>query len=403
MESSPGGRSDHQQDDEDIPQGPPTITQDTESLESHGRASKLRGMSPQPQTSPLTARQIANQAKDSANQAQDSDSENSSSESPPPRHHKEMFGTHNTAGYIPMPLSDLESSTILAAAQSTLANTFTFPARIPAALAYMPKTPEMNTISKHPIHGAPGARMEGSQLFARNSREHGSLTGKHVDGLSSTKFSETTNNLGEPYGARKNLFTQRYFSNRPPVLPQGGEGSNSIAAPSGLSRPLPVRRKSMVDMLSPPGYIPEELLQAGLTMDTASDDDDDFLPIPPAKVVVQGPEDDAEDVPGPTRAEKGKGPQNITRDQSAGHPDGRPSVEVNLEIETAGHKMQAEIVELAEKFGLSYATVLRKLGFSRQQESREPNLANTFRKVHKHRLAAISQGNSPPLFTCGLR
>lgn len=83
-----------------------------------------------------------------------------------------------------------------------------------------------------------------------------------------------------------------------------------------------------------------------------------------------------------------------SRNASAGPSDalrGRPSTVVNREIERVGHRMQRELVELAEQAGISYDTLLRKVGFS-QQGVREPTLGNVFRKVHKHRLLATQQG-----------
>ncbi|KZP22525.1 hypothetical protein FIBSPDRAFT_890401 [Athelia psychrophila] len=88
------------------------------------------------------------------------------------------------------------------------------------------------------------------------------------------------------------------------------------------------------------------------------------------------------------RGDKGKAPERHAR---AGPSTGSPSFEVTEELERVGHKMQAEVNDLADKFGLSYETILRKIGFARQQEVQEPNVANIFRKVHKHRLAAASE------------
>lgn len=88
---------------------------------------------------------------------------------------------------------------------------------------------------------------------------------------------------------------------------------------------------------------------------------------------------------------KGKGPQ---RNASAGPSDfhrGRPTVETNQEIERVGHRIQGELVALAEKVGLSYDTLLRKVGLS-HQGVREPTMGNIFRKVHKQRLLASGEG-----------
>lgn len=90
---------------------------------------------------------------------------------------------------------------------------------------------------------------------------------------------------------------------------------------------------------------------------------------------------------------KGKAPQ---RNASAGPSDtygGRPTTETNQEIERVGHRIQGELVALAEKSGLSYDTLLRKIGLS-HQGVREPTLGNVFRKVHKHRLLASGQGTN---------
>lgn len=98
-----------------------------------------------------------------------------------------------------------------------------------------------------------------------------------------------------------------------------------------------------------------------------------------------------------SQARKGKAPVRNAEPGPSGEQRGRPPVEVNVEIETAGHRIQGELVELAEKHGLSYETLLRKVGFASQQEVRLPNLANMFRKVHKHRLVAINERKSSVL------
>lgn len=70
---------------------------------------------------------------------------------------------------------------------------------------------------------------------------------------------------------------------------------------------------------------------------------------------------------------------------------GRPTTQAAEEIDRVGHRIQAELVALADKLGLSYATLLKKIGFA-GQEVREPTLANVFRQVHKHRLLAKGLG-----------
>lgn len=84
---------------------------------------------------------------------------------------------------------------------------------------------------------------------------------------------------------------------------------------------------------------------------------------------------------------KGKAPQ---RNASVG-PSGRPTTETNREIERVGQRIQGELAALAEKSGLTYDALLRKIGLS-HQGVREPTLANVFRKVHKHRLLAQGEG-----------
>lgn len=92
------------------------------------------------------------------------------------------------------------------------------------------------------------------------------------------------------------------------------------------------------------------------------------------------------DVKGKTKAK--------SRNASAGPsnpPRGRPTVEANQEIEEVGHRIQSELSALASKLGLSYDTLLRKMGFA-QQEVRDPNLMNVFKQVHKQRLIAAGKG-----------
>lgn len=99
--------------------------------------------------------------------------------------------------------------------------------------------------------------------------------------------------------------------------------------------------------------------------------------------------DNESPLPAP-RKDKGKQKQ---RNASAGPSNsarGRPTIQVNQEIEEVAHRMQGELVVLASKLGLSYETLLRKMGFT-QQEVRDPNLSNVFKQVHKQRLRASGQ------------
>lgn len=117
-----------------------------------------------------------------------------------------------------------------------------------------------------------------------------------------------------------------------------------------------------------------------------SDEEGDF--VPPAGTEADEMDDLQTPSPEPPPAKsKGKGKAR-ERNASPGPSEttrGRPTIEANKDIEEVGHRIQAELAALADKYGLSYDTVLRKVGLS-PQAVREPTLGNVFRKVHKHRL-----------------
>lgn len=117
-------------------------------------------------------------------------------------------------------------------------------------------------------------------------------------------------------------------------------------------------------------------------------EEDDVQPQRPFTHRETGSRESTGSPPPATRAQKGKAPLRNVDTRSLHQPHGRPAVSVNEELERVGHRMQAELVELAKTHDLSYKTLLRKVGFAGQQETRLPNLANMFRKVHKHRLIA---------------
>lgn len=137
--------------------------------------------------------------------------------------------------------------------------------------------------------------------------------------------------------------------------------------------------------------------------------------VPPASPAHSGMSDDDdehadepadEDVTAKSLPRKGKGKARAKqRNASAGPSNpaagGRPTVEVNQEIERVAHRMQVELVDLANKLGLSYETLVRKMGFN-QQEVRDVNLSNVFKQVHKQRLIASGKGmgSSYPFIQC---
>ncbi|KZP21987.1 hypothetical protein FIBSPDRAFT_953313 [Athelia psychrophila] len=94
----------------------------------------------------------------------------------------------------------------------------------------------------------------------------------------------------------------------------------------------------------------------------------------------------------PTRIAKGKGKANAHNASSGPSRPlrGRPTTEDNQEIERVAQEIHGNLVELANKLGLSYDTLVRKMGFS-QQEVRESNLSNIFKQVHKQRLIAAGK------------
>ncbi|KZP07907.1 hypothetical protein FIBSPDRAFT_965240 [Athelia psychrophila] len=121
-------------------------------------------------------------------------------------------------------------------------------------------------------------------------------------------------------------------------------------------------------------------------------DDDEYIPPVASSCNACALADEEEDAEGDDDEEDDDEPSDQGTGASAtsknkGKGRGRPNKEVSLEIECVGHKMQAELVALAAKHGLLYATILKKIGFT-TQEVREPTLANIFRQVHKDRLVA---------------
>lgn len=149
----------------------------------------------------------------------------------------------------------------------------------------------------------------------------------------------------------------------------------------------------------------EELDDGGAAFNLGNDDDEDDAPAPykaksthkarPARVLSSesNADSDADDddcdesAKRARRKDKGKRPQRSASAGPSHSSGGRPPVEVNQEIEQFAHRMQAEIVQLSQRVGISYETLLRKMGFS-QQEVRDPNLSNVFKQVHKERLRA---------------
>lgn len=348
-------------------------------------------MAAQAQVSPPRIRHSYRKGQ-SPSESHGSESERSQSESPPPRHHKDMFGTFNQDGYFAASGSGAGLQSRVGFTQSVVGESFLFPGPVQAAPITLPGTPQKKNGDKRRMYGTPGPGIEESEPFDSTLHEHDSRADNHHRGPLPIEFSEATNALRTSELARKNRFTQGYLSKSRASIQRSG-GLNADGASFGTSRVPPFRvLNSNMSMYG--AVAPENMFDGAISMeDLDSCEDEDSTTIPSTKGLVCEQEDDTQSGTGPTRAQKGKDTQRNADSEPSGKSDGRPSVEVNQELERVGHKMQAELVDLSEKFGLSYVTVLRKVGFSRQQESREPNLANTFRKVYKHRLRGTPQRN----------
>lgn len=177
--------------------------------------------------------------------------------------------------------------------------------------------------------------------------------------------------------ARSERLGQRHGGTRTPSPPISGP-SHMQTIPESTSRTC-----------SPEPSNEENHFLDTIEMDDfdSQDEDDESGPTPAIASLAQVPHTPTHSADGPTRAQKGKAPMCTAHPGPLGEA-GRPPASVNEEVERVGHRIQAELVELAETLGLSYRTLIRKIGLGSQQEVRMPNLANMFRKVHKHRLLA---------------
>lgn len=112
-------------------------------------------------------------------------------------------------------------------------------------------------------------------------------------------------------------------------------------------------------------------------------------------------EEEEDDQPARTKtSRKGKAAASNASAGPSG-TGGRPTGHMNEEVEHVGKRIQGELVALAEKVGVTYETLLRKMGLSRT-EVREPTLGNVFRAVHKQRLIASGQGMFDSLYSTSL-
>lgn len=161
--------------------------------------------------------------------------------------------------------------------------------------------------------------------------------------------------------------------------------STSASSPSRVQR-VP---RSSGGVPSPTQSIDEDLFMDTFTMDDidSQPEDNELGPVPGSSSPTRAAQTPTHHLSGPQKA---KAPWRNTYPGPSGEA-GRPPASVNEEVERVGHRIQAELVELAETLGLSYRTLLRKIGLGSQQEVRMPNLANMFRKVHKHRLLASNE------------
>lgn len=174
-------------------------------------------------------------------------------------------------------------------------------------------------------------------------------------------------------------------------VPRGqpfGESSSRM-----LTLPIQPIHQSGGDVSSPGPLHDEGPFMDAIEMSEfdSQDEDDEFVPAPDIPHPALAPQTPTHSTSGPTRGQKGKAPLRTANTAPLGVPRGRPPVSVNEEVERVGHRIQAELVDVAETLGLSYRTLLRKIGFGTQQEVCMPNLANVFRKVNKHRLLANNE------------
>lgn len=191
------------------------------------------------------------------------------------------------------------------------------------------------------------------------------------------------------------------FLNPQPLPFSQNNATNADAEPGMSSQPArqqPARAVSSHRQSHDPhlaGDVFEEAVKPLVEESDNSDDADAFLP-------PCGDQEDDEsnlnDSDSPSRAQvkarrksKGKAAQRDASTAASDSAGGRPTIKANQEIEATGHRIQSEIAALATNLGLSYDTVMRKMGLT-QQGIREPTLANVFRKVNKHRLLVNGEG-----------
>lgn len=319
-----------------------------------------------------------------------SDDDDSSAETPPPRHHKDMFGTFNSPRFLGMPHAGLPAMAL---------PQLTSPTRYPivpviSRLQEKPRNHHDTPQQKLIIRRRP---LRGLEMDADDTAVYDISYGDHApcpdnpDGRPwVVQFPDISNEQWRPQTGQGDRFTRGFFPN---ALAPFNVRPNAPAFGNAPPSPVPSFRKPSAVRSKPAQRDLNDLLDGAISMDDhGSHEEDDYIPVAIHKTPGPSEIDDVQSPAEPTRTDKGKAPERNAAAGPSGDPRGRPTVGVNEELERIGHRMQGEVADLAEKFSMSYSTVLRKIGFSRHQEVREPNLANIFRKVHKHRLIAESKG-----------
>lgn len=218
---------------------------------------------------------------------------------------------------------------------------------------------------------------------------------RHVEGTDEPPMAL----INEWYAAGRPNPNNRFMHPRTPPRP----GSPTIVDVECHGAEQPARRQPnrAASIQRPPldPHVAEDIFEESVKPiveeSDVSDDDDGFV-LPPNDPASDNDDSDLSDRPTPEEARartkaKGKAPQRNASAAGSDSTRGRPTIGANQEIERMGHRIQGELATLAGELGMSYDTVIRKMGFS-QQGVREPTLGNVFRKVHKQRLLASGQG-----------
>lgn len=305
----------------------------------------------------------------------------------PRRPQKHMFGTFNQSGMTPLAI-------------------FGKPNEIQQQASSLPESAAQAADDPMVLAAASNTRMAASLQQKRiASPSSGAVHCPKPNAARSHSAPEAPRDCSSsPTMQRPNSVAEMYSCNLNHKTPAPAIPAVDLATSAVLVGPLGMHaspgRQSAAAVSVDHAFGNDNALEGAIAMEGFESDDGEVeLPLP-SHVSPQTPPPTTPNASAPSRSQKGKERARNAEAGPSSEPHGRPPVDANQEIERVGHRMQAELVELAEKHGLAYTTLLRKIGFGSQQEVRMPNLANIFRKVHKHRLLQNGERKSCHLFKC---